>query len=215
VSRSRNQAIANSQGTSEARSRSESRSLALGHGTNHSESLTVGTSSSDSYGGSESWGENSADTRGTNSSWNQGENQSVTMSPMLLPIYGRELSSRTFVTIQEQLFRFAQYLSGQPDRHCVVKLVSQPPVPIQTRTVKPAFTTEEWANEWATDTVKGLPFSLPMDQALAVIALRHRTITAGLLSPLADPHSTRIPIPVKATVVGGEGTAPNQPLPKV
>ena len=106
---------------------------------------------------------------------------------MLIPVLGRELSSVTFETIEEQLFQFAQYLSGQPDRHCVVKLVSKLPVQAVTLTVKPARTTEEWVEIWATATVEALPFAVRMEDALRRIADRHLQMRPGSWKRMANP----------------------------
>jgi hypothetical protein len=212
--RGTSRSVSRSQGASlgATASRTHGTSTAIGQtlGTNHSESHTLGTSSSDTYGGSESRGVSSAKTRGRNKSWSAGTSQGVTTSPMLFPIYGKELSSVTFETVIEQLFRFAQYLAGQPDRHCVVKLVSKAPVAAVTVTVTPARTTGEWAAEWATMTVSLLRMALPMDDALFRIAERHRSIVNGLLDGRGEPSTTRIPVSVKPPRGGeGEGSPKN------
>jgi hypothetical protein len=124
------------------------------------------------------------------------------------------MSSVTFESIDEQLFRYAQYLAGQPDRHCVIKLVSKLPVAVMTLTVKPPLTTDDWAGEWATLTVGGLSFARPMDEALARIADRQLKMTAALLESYSDPTTTGIPIIVKSPT-NGEGSGPGKRMRRV
>jgi Type IV secretion-system coupling protein DNA-binding domain len=201
TSRGRTFSHSRDQGESEGFDNSESRALAHSTGSSltHSHGLSVseGVSESDTYGGSETYGESTAWTDGVNSNWTEGESRGVTSVPMLIPVLGEELSSITYESIDEQLFRFAQYLAGQDDRHCVVKLVSRMPVSMVTLTVKAALTTPEWANEWATLTVQGLGFALPMDVALANIEARQRGMLTTLLRlpPLSEPASFGRPVP--------------------
>lgn len=197
ANRSANLSTSSGQDRSEGFNVMESRGTSRAYGTStsrsHSDSTTHGTSAADSRGGSESRGTSTADTNGTSRSWSSGQNQSVTRSPMLMPMMGRELSNVTFETIDEQFFCFTRFLSGQRDRHCVIKLVSKPPVAVVTITVKPALTTEEWAREWAMLAVQGLSFALPMDKALQHIADRQRNLSTQILGlpPIGEPLSNK------------------------
>lgn len=201
------QSLVNASGTSLARSHGSGLSASEEFGISHSTSVSQGTSSAESSGGNESIAITSAETQSENSSWTEGTNKSTSWSPMLMPIMGRELSSITFESVADQLFRFAQYLSGQPDRHCVIKLVSKPPVPALTQTVKAAMTTVEWAADWVTTMVAALPFAVRTDVALARIGERHRLITNKLLESHSEPSTTGILLPVKRPT-DGEGKAP-------
>ena len=107
-------------------SRGRSRSAAIQCGTNHSQSITQGTSTSDSYGGSETTGR-TRPTRPARTLVVFREEPQREPVPILMPILGLELSRVTFETVEEQLFGFAQHLSGQRDRHCVVKVVGRIP----------------------------------------------------------------------------------------
>jgi hypothetical protein len=201
TSRGRSLARSREQGESEGFDSSESRALAYSTGLaltrSHGLSASEGVSESDTYGGNESFADSTAWTDGVNANWTEGESRGVTSAPMLIPILGEELSSITYESIDEQLFRFAQYLAGQDDRHSVVKLVSRIPVSMVTLTMKAALTTPEWTHEWATLTVQGLGFALPMDVALANIEERQRSMLTMLLQlPLpSEPSSFGRPVP--------------------
>ena len=191
-------------GSSRGISHGETLSIGLQSGISGSESITHGTSSADTYGGSESWGTSSAITRGRNRSWTRANSKTHTLNPILIPQMGQEVSSVTFETIQEQLFRFAQYLAGQPDRCCVVKLVSKMPVPMVTLTVNPGRTTDEWVFAWVTSIVQGLKFALPMKKALDRIAERHKAIRAKILGA-DDSATTAIPLNAVPHPAGANG----------
>jgi hypothetical protein len=197
-----------SQGASLARTRGTGISLAQQAGTSHSDSFTQGTSSADTHGGSDTHGTSAAISLARSASWTQGTSESTSWVPMLIPVYGTELSSVTFESVQNQLFQFAQFLAGQRERHCVVKLVNRPPVAVRTLDVKPARTTDEYAGEWVMAAVSLLPFSVPTDQALLRIAERHAAMSVGLLEVRGEPTTTGIPVVVKAPPAGGKGSGP-------
>jgi hypothetical protein len=164
---------AETHGTSRSEGRQTSRS--------HSESATKGISASDAAGGNSSRGASTARTVGESSSWSRGESKGVTRSPMLMPVMGKERSSVTFRSIDEQLFQFTQLLAAQKDRHCVVRLTGMAnPQQVATATVKDGAATPQWAERWTAEKVKTLAFAVSMSDALKRIADREQGLVASL-----------------------------------
>lgn len=181
-------------------SHSQGHSHTIGRSTSisHSESETHGTSSSDTYGGSEAQTQGTSQSWGENGSTSQSQSQGVSLSPMLMPIMGKELSSRQYRSVEEQLYRFTQILDGLPDRHCVVRLASmKTPAALFTATVKDAWTTLRWSLRWADRMARKLAFVLPMDVALKQLAERETLSLGGLGIELVEPADFRCPIPSK------------------
>jgi hypothetical protein len=154
-----------------------------------SSSTTVGSSESHSASSSDSrtaavmTGESTADTAGISESTANGVNGSVSFSPMQIPVMGQELSSRTFSSIDEQLFTFMQKIDGLADRHCFVRLASmQLAVPMMTRTLKNPLTTVKWALSWTRKALEKLDFSMPLVEALARVEQRQKDFTAQILN---------------------------------
>jgi len=159
----------------------------------HSESETYGTSSSDAYGGSEAWSTQTSRSEGESGSTSEALNQGTSLSPMLMPIMGKELSSRQFRPIEEQLFNFTKILDGLPDRHCVVRLASmRSPVRLYTRTVRKPLATPRWVARWTLHVLQRLPFALPLADALQAVAEREGSFALKFL-----PRN-RVPEPATA-----------------
>jgi hypothetical protein len=150
-------------------------------------------------------GESTADTAGISESTANGVNGSVSFSPMQIPIMGQELSSRTFSSIDEQLFTFMQKIDGLADRHCFVRLASMRlAVPMMTRTLKNPLTTAKWALSWTRKALEKLDFSMPLVEALARVEQRQKDFTAQILNHSAgeEPFDGK---PVVAKVRGRIG----------
>jgi hypothetical protein len=101
----------------------------------------------------------------------------TTNSPMLMPIMGNEAQSPIFRSVDEQLFRFGQYLSAQPDRHCVVRLAGSPQaICMVTAHVAEPMTTPEWTDMWTVEMLQKLDFATPIEDALKSIEARERKL---------------------------------------
>ena len=150
------------------------------HSSATSETHTV--SSSDSYGEADTVGQSTARTAGGSKATSIGISSGTTLSPMLMPVMGKELSSRQYVPIDEQLFKFMQFIDGLPDRHCAVRTASgRRTMPLFTTTVKKPLTTLKFAAGFTMRTLDKLEFVTPMTDALARIAERERTFVADIL----------------------------------
>lgn len=193
VSRSASAGETRGHSTNSAESRGRSVSTGTSHADTMSESETYGTSSSDAYGGSEAWSAQTSRSEGESGSESKSTSEGVSFSPMLMPIMGRELSSRQFRPIEEQLFRFSQLLDGLPDRHCVVRLASmRSPLPLYVPTVRKPLTTPRWVARWTLARLAALPFALPIAVALKAVAEREGSFATRLLPDAsAEPSTAR------------------------
>ncbi|HEX8340114.1 MAG TPA: type IV secretory system conjugative DNA transfer family protein [Tepidisphaeraceae bacterium] len=151
------QNLALSESDAQSTSVSESYSTGFARTKGTSEARTTGTARS--KGGSA--GKSHAVTRGTS------------QSPMLIPVLGRESTTPVYRSVEEQLFMATQRLSGQPQRHCTVRLAGTlTPVAAVTPAVKPAFVTPRYRQFWFVRLYQKLAFALPMSEALRQIASR-------------------------------------------
>jgi len=181
--RSRSSGTTKSRGTSSEASRSHSDSLSQStskgrsqgkqKSRSRSQGRTKGHIASVSEGTSESYGDSSSDTWGESHSESESHTEGTSLNPMLVPVLGKELSSRQFASIEEQLFRMMQFLDGQADRRCVVRLASmKTPLPLFTRTIQEALSSAEWTEDWTVKVLSGLQFVSPMPKALQQLADR-------------------------------------------
>jgi hypothetical protein len=171
---------------------SESSGSSSSRTTSYSETHTF--SASDTHGEADTEGRSTARTDGGSKGTSVGVSSGVTSSPMLIPVLGKELSSRQFVSIPEQLFKYAQFLDGLPDRHCVVRTASSNRmVPLYTHTIKKPLTTVKFARGFIARSLGKLTYVLAMSDALERIAKRERTFVETILygrSPVTDEVQT-------------------------
>jgi hypothetical protein len=114
------------------------------------ESSTHLTSSfADAQGGSASDSVHASKMNGTNGSENWTNGLSVGLHPSIIPILGEEALPPQFRQIEEQLFRFTQRLSFQPNRHCWAKLVGvREAVQLVVPIIDEPLTTPKWTERW-------------------------------------------------------------------
>jgi hypothetical protein len=198
-SRSRSRYSAETEGTNESRNAGRNRSATRGTSGSSSAGHTSGsaetwsTQSSDSYGESETEGVNSSDTTGTSGteSWSQGS--STTMSPMLIPRLGQEALPPQFRSIEEQLFRFTQFLSFQPKRHFWAKVVGiAQPLPLAIPIMSTPLTTRKWTERWVSASCARTGFIVSSAVAAERLAERERTVRTLLEDDaIAEPTTAR------------------------
>lgn len=187
---------AHTEGATEAEGESEahSNSLALSQNAtrssqrlrsrNHGTTTGISTTASHTEGASEAESEQSGESYKEGVTNTNGDTEGVTLSPMLIPVMGKELSSRQFESKDDQLFRITQFLDAQKDRHCLVRLASdRRPMSLYTRTVEPPMTTKEFREEWTIELLRQLPFVALMEDAQRRIDNRRDSLHDRLLSP--------------------------------
>ena len=139
------------------------------------------------------WNISSANSSGTSRTTMQGGGRGTTTVPFLKPIFGQELSSVQYRTIEEQVFRAMAALSDQQQRHGIAKLVGmRSPFSIVTPTVDKMPTSKEMAASFLTRVYEKLPFALRSAEADARIKDRQQKLVAGSVrAATAEPVATR------------------------
>jgi len=171
-----------------------------------------GQSASDGDGGSETfdpddepmaraavWNSSIANSSGASSNWMESEGEadtttkSVTKTPVDKSVFGKELSSREFRSIEEQKFRAMQVLFDQKDRHFAIRFHGGPKAPlfVMTPTVSPAPVSAESVEEYRQRLLEQLPFALRMADAEKRMAGREHKLLTDLIkvADIDEPHA--------------------------
>lgn len=162
----------------------------------------TGTTDSDVEGGairdgeeqeSRIWHKGSALSGGTSRTSARGGSRSVSRVPYLKPIFGEEVSSVTYRSLEEQLHRAMAALFDQKQRHGVARLVGmRAPLNIVTPTVEKKPTSKEMADSFLTRVYEKLPFALRSAEAHKQIKDRQEKIIRGLSHAAdAEPAAVR------------------------
>jgi hypothetical protein len=140
---------------------------------------------------SESWSSFASDSFSESALWSESQSESKTDVPMLIPVFGKELSHVQFSTLEEQLFRAMAVLFDQQQRQGVARLVGMnAPVSIFTPEASKKPGNEERTKRFLEKCYKKLPFALPAADAQKQIAERAETLAKALLPETADEPKT-------------------------
>jgi hypothetical protein len=132
------------------------------------------------------------------SSWGEARVDGEAVSPMLLPQFGKELSSVQFFPLEEQLFRAMGALHDQAQRHFVTRLVgSRIPLAVRTPTVHPQPTTEEFVEKYTAKLFRRLSFALLCTEADHIIEKRDAKIAKLVSKDTPEPDEIRRPVKPK------------------
>jgi hypothetical protein len=165
-----------------------------------------GTTDTDSEGGairdgeeqeSRIWNLSGAVSKGTSRTSMRGGSRSVSKSPYLMPVFGEEVSSITYRSLEEQLHRAMAALFDQRQRHGVARLVGmRAPLNIVTPIVEKRPTSKEMADSFLTRSYEKLPFALRSADAAKQIKDRQDKIAGGSLREAeAEPVAAKWKIP--------------------
>jgi hypothetical protein len=184
------------------------RELAEGYGFSKSSGTSVGTqrgrASGAGVGGtnvfddagassstSQSWSEFSSDSSSESESYSESETESRNFTPMLVPIFGEELSHVQFRSLDEQLFRAMAVLFDQQQRQGVARLVGmRAPVSIYTPEVRKRPGGEKRAKKFLEKCYAKLPFALASADAQKQIRERAESFAETLFKEAADEPKT-------------------------
>jgi hypothetical protein len=182
-------------GESRGQTRSDSLSTASGTGSAHIDGSSGGF---EELGGvpllASSWStsdvRSSSDSRSASYSHAASETYSESESevPILIPVFGEELSSVQFRSLEEQRFRAQQRIMFQPDRHALRVRGMKEPVGIVTPDVTGSCVSEEALEEYRQEQLAKWPFSLSYEEA-------HRRLmewkkTLSIAAPAREPEPT-------------------------
>jgi hypothetical protein len=140
------------------------------------------------------WNETYSDGWGGSTSNSTTTSESITETPVDVPVLGQELSSVQFRSIEEQVFRAMQRLFLQQDRQCAARLVGrQTPVFLQTFDVHPALATGERVMRYRQQLIERWPFYLPFREAMRRISEREQRLLASVVAPnpALEPSTAR------------------------
>jgi len=135
----------------------------------------------------------SAESESESESSSESTSESVSHVPMLIPVFGKELSHVQFRSLEEQLFRAMAVLFDQQERHSVARLVGMSaPVSLKTPEVTKMPGSVERTQRFLAACYQKLPFALPGGEARARLAARNENLSAVLLDEFSgEPTSAK------------------------
>ena len=140
---------------------------------------------------SQSWSEFASDSESVSESYSESETVSRSLVPMLVPIFGEELSHVQFRSLEEQLHRSMAVLFDQKERQGVARMVGMnAPVSIYTPEVSKKPGSVERTKRFLEKCYKKLPFALPSAEAQKQISERAENFAETLLNETADEPTT-------------------------
>lgn len=152
-----------------------------------SDTSVMGSSSSESVEGDEAWeGTSTSDT--TSSSVSESES----FAEALASVFGKELSSREFMSIEEQKHLAMQKIRQLKRQHALVMGDNLPePVMIRVDDVKPPSVSDGYIQDYAARFIKRLPFALPTAEAAKRIETHRASIAQQEPLTLAEPTTAK------------------------
>jgi hypothetical protein len=118
--------------------------------------------------------------------------ESESVAEALASVFGTELSSREFMSIEEQKHLAMQKIRQLKRQHALVMGDNLPePVMIRVDDVKPATVGESYIKEYAAGFIKRLPFALPTSEASKRIAEHRAQIADQQAVVLAEPTTAK------------------------
>jgi hypothetical protein len=143
------------------------------------------------------WNQSGAVSGGTSRTSMKGGSKGKTTVPFLRPVFGEELSSVQYRSLEEQLFKAMAALFDQKQRHGVARLVGMhAPLNIVTPMVSKMPTSKEMADSFLTRSYEKLPFALRSAEAARQIKDRQDKIAGGSSRKAeAEPVATKWKIP--------------------
>jgi hypothetical protein len=149
----------------------------------------TGDPNSVSHSHSEFAAESEAHTEGSSYS----ESESVAEVPFMVPQFGKELSSRQFESIEDQIFRSMAVLHDQKQRHSVVRLVgADRPVVLRTPTIGKLPGSEQRARDYLTSRYMRLPYAMRSSLAKKQLVERAEGIAVELTkAPKSEPTTAK------------------------
>ena len=115
--------------------------------------------------------------------------ESVAEVPFMVPEFGKELSSRQFESIEEQVFRAMAVLHDQKQRHSVARIVGmKAPVVLRTPTIAKLPGTEARVREYLTHRYMRLPYAMRSSVAKKQLAARAENLTKP---PASEPDTSK------------------------
>ena len=140
-----------------------------------------------------SYSEFAAESQANIEGYSESESESVAQVPFMVPVFGKELSSRQFESVEEQIFRAMAVLHDQKQRHSVARLVGmKAPVVLRTPTISKLPGTDSWVREYLTGRYMRLPYAMRSSLAKKQLVTRAENLTAQLAKPsISEPTTSK------------------------
>lgn len=138
------------------------------------------------------WNIANAASSGTSRISARGGGRSESKVPYLMPVFGEEVSSITYRSLEEQLHRAMAALFDQQQRHGVARLVGmRAPLNIMTPIVDRKPTSKEMTDSYLTRVYERLPFALRSAEAHKQIEERQKRLTGEISTTANEPVAVR------------------------
>ena len=102
--------------------------------------------------------------------------ESTSSHEALAPVLGEELSSVTFLSVEDQRLLAMVALETQGERHAVTRLKNGAPVAFRTEVIKARAVGPHWAETYHLRLLQNLASALPFSQAIEAIEERHHAL---------------------------------------
>jgi hypothetical protein len=179
----------------------ESSSEGYGYGSQQGSSAGAGMGGTEMYGRnddnevhsrSESNSEFGANSESESKSWSSSTTKSKSFVPTQVPVFGKELSSVQFRSIDEQIFRSMAVLFDQKERHGIARLVGMTkPVSIRTPEVDKTPGNPERTKRYLDACYAKFPFALSSAQAQHHLETRADGLAESLIKEITEPVVAR------------------------
>ena len=197
-------------GTSRGSATSEARGAVTGTGSGRVETMSGGYDGAVlnpmQWSSSASEASSSSDTTTRGDTDSESGSESTSEVPVWIPIFGEELSSVQYLSLDEQRFLAEQKIMMQKDRHATARFLGMTaPAELRTPEVPPRFGSEERAEDYRLEQLAKYPFVLSYDDAQARLQKRHAALALQSIPPETEPvsYTRRVRAGVK-TKAGGE-----------
>jgi Type IV secretion-system coupling protein DNA-binding domain len=198
-------------GTSRGSARSDATGALVGGGTVQRQAVSGGYDgvllSPTHWSSSTSQVSTSSNTTTRGDTQSESESESRSEVPVFMPIFGEELASIQFLSLDEQRFLAEQRIMRQPDRHATARFLGMDtPVELRTPEVPPRFGSEERTEDYRREQLAKLPFVLSCEEAQARLEKRHSALVLPLITPETEPRSFKRRVPSRATMKSHVGS---------
>lgn len=204
-------------GRGESTNKGSSDSRTESFSTAETEAWSSTTSEADTT--SESWSTSQSRTRTntTSKSLTKGKSTGTTLSPILMPIMGKEASPPQFWSLDEQMFMLTQRIGALPPCHALIRLAGEnAPQSMTSYWLKPPLITARGRLAAHIAYLKRLAFALPMNEALQRLIERedHWVRRARNVEQSLEPSSYARPVearmlPAQTAAVDNAGVKKN------
>jgi hypothetical protein len=119
--------------------------------------------------------------------------------PVFIPQFGKELSSRQFESIDEQMFRSMAALHDQEQRHCVARVVgARAPVSLYTPNISALPVEQTEVDGYTRTLLQRFPFSRSAhDATIAISQCKLEMLSAKVARAIEEPTTAKRTLPLK------------------